>query len=79
MKTWPTAPDAVLLALEHVRSFYPNVVMVVYWSDGRWQYMNDGFGSPEFDDRVDVGILEDASDAVTELPAAFEIVDGRDQ
>ena len=79
MTTWPTAPDAVLLALEHVRSLYPFVVMVVYSSDGRWQYMNDGFDSPVFDDRVDVGILEDASDAVTELPAVFEIIDGRDQ
>ncbi len=79
MITDPPAPDAVLVALEHVRSIFPEVVMVVFQRDARWQYMGEDFDRPVFDDRVDTGILEDASAAVESFPAVFEIVPEEEQ
>ncbi len=79
MVTDPPAPDAVIAALEHVRSIFPEVVMVVFQRDTRWQYMGQDFDHPVFDDRVNTGILEDASAAVEEFPAVFEVVPEEEQ
>ena len=68
-------PPKVKSALDHVRSIYPDVCLVVFNSDTRWCYMNDVFDSPTFDDRINVGILEDAIYDLVDLPCVFEIVD----
>lgn len=65
-------PPQVRFALAHVREHFPKVSMVVFSSDGRWQYMSRDFDAPVFKKKIDVGILEDAVDSVEELPAVFE-------
>lgn len=65
------APKEVVKAFEHVNAFFPEVTMVVFNKFGQWSYMTDNFEQPTFNDDIDVGILEDASDSVTELPAVF--------
>ena len=61
-------------ALDHVRSFYPNVCIVVFNNEGMWQYMEADFTVPSFEGtEIDIRILEAALDSVTELPAVFEI------
>lgn len=59
-------------ALEHVRQFYPQVVMVVYSCDQRWLFMDEDFAAPTFDGRINVSILEEAADSVA-APAVFDI------
>lgn len=74
---FPTPPEPVRRALLHVRSFYPDVVMVAFQSDGRWQYMDANFKGPKFGPEVDVGILEAASNSVNPcMPALFELEEG---
>jgi hypothetical protein len=41
--------------------------------------MGQDFDHPVFDDRVNTGILEDASAAVEEFPAVFEVVPEEEQ
>ena len=60
-------------ALNHVRTFHPQVTHVFYNSMADWYYCDDNFNGPALDDRVDVGLLEDAADSVAGFPAAFTI------
>jgi hypothetical protein len=60
-------------ALEHVQSIYPQVHQVFFSDDGRWRFCGEIDEAPEFDDRVDVGLLEAALDSLDALPAAFSI------
>lgn len=69
-------PKKVKKALNHVRKHYPGVCLVVFNSDGRWQYMDEVFWAPQFNKEIDVGILEDAQSEVDNtvgFPAVFEI------
>ncbi len=72
-------PPLVRKAMDHVRTFHPDVDRVVFWNDGRWAYMNDGHEIRQFDIRIDQGILEDAGDEVANLspcaPIAFQLRD----
>ena len=68
-------PKNVKIALDHVRSIFPEVSMVVFNTDTRWQYMDDDFNAPKFDDRIDVGILENAVYDLVELPCVFQLND----
>lgn len=63
-------------AFASVREHYPLVVQVFFGADGRWLYMDDDMEAPAFNDKIDVGILEDAADAAVELkglPCAFSV------
>lgn len=60
-------------ALNHVRTFYPEVTHVFYSNDGDWFYCDNCFDPPLFDKRIDIGLLEDAADSVAGFPAAFAI------
>lgn len=65
---------AVLKAFEEVKKYHPEVDQVFFGWDGRWQFCGEAFDCPIFHDNVDIGILEDASDAVADdcgFPAAF--------
>ncbi len=67
--------DKILAALNHVREHYPEVVLVVSNSMGRWQYMDADFNAPTFGKEIDTGILEDAQAEVEnnyDLPFVFE-------
>jgi len=70
----PVTPPAVTRALDHVRARYPDVTHVAYDREGRWFYFGDNHDAPKFRGDVDVGLLEDAADAVansTGFPAIF--------
>jgi len=64
-------PVKVKEAFIHIREFHPNVVKVAFDKHGQWKYTDSNSKAPKFDDRIDVGILEDASDSVTKLPCVF--------
>ena len=68
-------PAAVVKALNHVRSVFPNVNHVAYCADGRWLYMDENGNMPAFNGLIDVGILEDAADALDSFPAIFCCLD----
>jgi len=70
-------PKPVLAALNHVREHFPNVVLVVFNSAGRWQYMDEYYEAPKFEGKINVSILEDAGDSVETLPAVFEHPDAQ--
>lgn len=70
----PAMPDAVKVALDHVRANYPNVTQVFFGTDGRWLFCGDAFNYPDFDVKdIDVGLLESAVDSLDFLPAAFAV------
>lgn len=69
-------PEPVKKALDHVRNFNPEVTQVNYHANGIWVFMDNDLKAPIFDDRIDVGILDDAADFVSDnydLPIIFEI------
>ena len=68
-------PLRVQTALDHVRSVFPEVSMVVFNTDTRWRYMDDNFNAPIFNDEIDVSILEDAVYDLSELPCVFQLDD----
>ena len=66
----------IIKALEHVKSIYPDVCMVVFNKDGRWQFMDEDFKAPTFaatPQEVDISILEDAADTVPYLPYVYQM------
>jgi hypothetical protein len=69
------APRQVEEALKHVRTFHPDVVMVTYGLDTRWMFTNKAGEPPDFDRRVDVGILEDAQSSLSRFPAIFQVAE----
>lgn len=73
--TMPLAPDDVFDALLHVRSVFPDVVMVIFAMDGRWQYLTEDFRAPRFNSKIDTSILERAANAAEEegLPVIYQI------
>jgi hypothetical protein len=64
-------PAAVIRSLDHVRSIFPEVTHVVFTRECKWLYMSDEGEMPEFKGQVNVGILEDACDAVVSFPCVF--------
>jgi len=64
--------EKIIKALKHVQSVYPQVCMVVFSKDSKWQYMDEDFNAPVFDDRIDVGILEEAVDSIEVLPFIYQ-------
>ena len=58
-------------AMAHVKSIFPTLHIVVFNLNGRWQYMDTDFNAFKFDDRIDVSILEAASDSIDITPAVF--------
>jgi hypothetical protein len=64
-------PSPVKKAFNHVKSFHPEVTMVVFNKYGQWQFMDDNFDAPTFNEKIDMSLLEDACDSVIELPNIF--------
>jgi hypothetical protein len=77
--TGSAMPPLVYKALQHVRSHYPNVCRVDYDTDGRWEFSDGKGDAPEFSEKIDIGLLEDAADEVYNtgsFPARFELNEG---
>lgn len=67
-----TATPQVIAALNHVRTFLPEVTQVFYTVEQKWLYMTDEGESPAFGDMgIDTSVLEDAADSLTCFPVAF--------
>jgi hypothetical protein len=65
---------AVKRAMEYVRLFHPEVCIVIFNKEGRWQYMDEDFNAPKFGKEMnDISLLEEASDSLTELPFIYQI------
>lgn len=65
---------AVKRAMEHVRLFHPEVCIVIFNKEGRWQYMDEDFNAPKFGKEMnDISLLEEASDSLSELPFIYQI------
>lgn len=60
-------------AFKHVRDHYPTVSMVVFTRRLKWCYMDEDFKAFDFDDNIDVSILEEAMDSVKYLPYIYEV------
>ena len=65
--------DELLKAIIHVKQFHPTLAIVIFNLEGRWQYMDEDFNSFEFDNRIDIGLLEAASDSIESLPFIHQI------
>jgi hypothetical protein len=63
----------VIAALEHVRTFRPEVTQVFYTNELKWLYMTDDGDAPAFGGEIDTSLLEDAVDSLDTFPAAFHI------
>lgn len=67
-------PVEVADALAAVREVFPEVDTVVFTSNAKWLYFDSETGdSPAFAGLIDVGILEDAADAVDNFPAVYQL------
>lgn len=71
----PRPPVAVRQALEHVRSFLPDVDRVTFTPEGSWEYSENGDAPEGWPDEIDQPILQAAYDAV-KGPAVFFVVEG---
>lgn len=69
----PEAPEAVTKAMEHVRTFFPEVDTVVYDLEGRWTYSKLGTVPGPFPDAIDCALLQEGADAVDGYPAVFMV------
>ena len=67
------ATPQVIAALEHVRTFRPEVTQVFYTNELKWLYMTDDGDAPAFGGEIDTSLLEDAVESLDTFPAAFHI------
>ena len=74
MKTTKVLPKKVEIALNHVRTFFPDVCSVRFDKNVQWLYKTKYGEAPNFNNvNIDVSILEAAADSLTEYPIKFVI------
>ena len=69
--------ETVQKALRHANQHFPEVTQVFYGADGRWLYCDESFNAPNFGDKVDTWLLEDAADAAGNdkgFPCAYRLL-----
>ena len=75
-RTGQVIPPKVMTAVDHVRTFFPEVAMVVFNDVGRWQYMGEDFEHVAFKYApIDQSLLEAAADESYEVaghPCVFQ-------
>lgn len=59
-------------AFKHVKKYHPTLSIVIFDKMGRWQYLDENFESFKFSDKIDISILEDASDNIETLPFIYQ-------
>lgn len=69
-----TAPAAVIAAFRHVQASHPSLAAVHYDADSRWCFTDLNGTAFEFG-KIDVGLLEDAADALETVPVTFSLCD----
>lgn len=60
-------------ALRHVQQHHPEVTQVFYGWHTKWLYCDDEFKPANFGPEIDIGLLEDAQNEVTDFPFAFTL------
>ena len=68
--------NIVTKTIKHVQKYHPEIDRVTIWKDGRWQYSTDEHETINFSKDVDVSILENFADYVSnyyELPKSFQL------
>ena len=71
-------PEEVFHALNHVRTFFPEVIQVQYDKEGRWIYSDFDGVAPVFRCDVNISILEDAADSLDGFPQSFRLSERAD-
>lgn len=73
--TYTFVPDEVLKAFCHIKEHFPDLQKVEYDKEGNWTYYNTDGSSPVFDDKIDVSLLEIASDRayISGYPVCFSL------
>ncbi|CAB3754420.1 hypothetical protein [Paraburkholderia humisilvae] len=66
-------PYAVKVAFKHVKAIHPQVTQVAFDEDLCWIYSDSSGNAPAFSGDIDVGLLEDAADALEICPATFAL------
>lgn len=54
--------------MRHIREYHPSVTHCFITIEGIWQFTDDHFNAPEFNHGVNVSMLEDFLDSLSELP-----------
>lgn len=70
-KQLQAVPSAVKIAFEHVKALHPNVTQAVFDKDLCWIYSDSAGNAPSFTSVVNLGLLEDAADALETFPVTF--------
>lgn len=63
----------IITALNHVRSVFPQVDIVIFTKEIQWLYLSSSGYVPKFDERIDISILEQAADSIDDFPAIYQI------
>lgn len=63
----------IITAINHVRSVFPQVDIVIFTKEERWLYLSSSGYVPKFDEKIDVSILEKAVDSINDFPAIYQI------
>jgi hypothetical protein len=62
----------LFLAFAEVKNHFPTLSIVVIDRHGKWCYMDEDFGAFNFGDKIDVSLLEAASNSIQDTPFVFE-------
>jgi len=71
--------NELIIAFAYVKSIFPTLTMVVFNNQGQWFYCDRNYNGFVFDDSVDVGILEDASNSIQSTPFIYELPYSEDE
>ncbi len=61
----------LFIAFKEVKNHFPTVSIVVFDREVKWCYMDENFNGFDFEDKIDVSILEEAIDSIENLPFVF--------
>ena len=69
------APDAVVKAFNHVKSYIRETEYVIYDGVFKWLYADSEMKGVDFKQYpIDISLLEDAADSLENVPAIFQVV-----
>lgn len=69
----PEMTEEVKAAMDHVREHFPEVTHVLFMTNQRWLYITEDGEMPDFENVVNLCLLQLAADSVPYLPIAYAI------
>ena len=74
-KLYGNAPDAVVKAFNHVKSYIRETEYVIYDGMSKWLYADSEMKGVDFKQYpIDISLLEKAADSLENVPAIFQVV-----